>query len=232
MPLSPDYASWNDFESRVAELFPPLSPGDGLPEADLIEAEQRLGFRLPGKLREYYRRTGRRGDLNHSFNRLAAPGALNVFGDVLVFYEESQNVIVWGIRLADIGQEDPPVLRSENQDELVWGPDHEHLSGFFVTMLYWQAANGGLPYVGATMIDETEIPAIRSHWKHVELRGMFWDQVFVFHRPGQVLCLAGAVPALELHAGARTREDFLEIQERLKVDWDYCSMNEDEEDVI
>ena len=64
MPLTPDHASWDDYDSRLNELFPPLAPGDGVPEPEVTEAERRLGFRLPRVLRELYLRAGRRDDVN------------------------------------------------------------------------------------------------------------------------------------------------------------------------
>jgi hypothetical protein len=224
MPLTPDHASWDDYDSRLNELFPALAPGDGVPEPEVSEAERRLGLRLPRVLRELYLRAGRRDDINRPFNRLVAPGALSVHGGVLAYYEENQGVVVWGVRLEDAVQDDPPVVVSANESEASWEPDHEHLSGFLTTMLYWQAVNGGLPYVGVAAIDETEISAVRSYWPHVDLMGVFWEHMLVFHRLGQVVCVTGRAPELQLHAGGRTRDDFLAIQERLGLYWDYSTL--------
>ena len=38
------------------------------------------------------------------------PGEVSVEGGVLVFYVENQSVVRWGIRLSELGVDDPPVV--------------------------------------------------------------------------------------------------------------------------
>lgn len=215
--------TWDDFRSRLAEVFPPLGPGDGVSEAEVAAAEGRLGFRLPRFLREYYLLAGGRKDLNQSYHHLVAPEDLEVHEGVLVVMEENENVSLWGVPVAEVGQDDPPVVRAENTPHLEWEDDSDRLSQFLLTMLYLQAVHGGMPYIGAVAIDETMIPEVHRHWHCVERAGAKWHEVLVFHKEGQVLCILGRAPELELYAGGRTAEDFRAITDRLKVVWEYSS---------
>lgn len=225
MPITADHASWDDYDARLAELFPPLDPGDGIAESEIAAAEERLASCLPKVLREHYLRAGQRSDINQSFNRLALPGSLRISGDALVFYADSDGATLWGIRLDELEKDDPPVVRSTDDETVSWHADHPHLSGFLVAMLYWQAVHGGMPYTGTAQIDETEIPALRNHWPRVELMGWFAEHTMVFHKAGQALCVVGHAPDLALRAGGRTRKDFLAIQERLNLDWDFSTLD-------
>ncbi|MCA1684815.1 MAG: hypothetical protein LC745_02280, partial [Planctomycetia bacterium] len=158
---------------------------------------------------------------------LIAPEDLSVEQGALAVYEEGRNVVLWGVRVEDLGRDDPPVVRAYNDVSLTWEADHDRLSTFFVTMLYWQAVNGGLPFAGVVVrVDETEIPEVHSHWPKVDLLGSLWNHLMVFHRAGQVVCITGHAPALSLHAAGRTREDLDAITERLKLDWDEAADDE------
>ena len=195
MPSLTDQAPWDDYAARVAELFRPLAPGDGYEEAEVAAAEARLGLRLPRVLRELYLLAGRRDDINRPMNHLIPPEDLSVEQGALVVYEENQNVVLWGVRVEDLGRDDPPVVRAYNDVTLSWEDDHDRLSAFFVTMLYWQAVNGGLPFAGVVAdVDETEIPEVHRHWPKVDLLGSLWDHLIVFHRAGQLVCITGRAP--------------------------------------
>jgi hypothetical protein len=231
MPTPPlaDRSPWDDYTARVAELLAPLAPGDGLDEAEVIAAERKLGARLPGVLREFYLLAGRRGDLNRAFCRLLPPGNLLVGPDALYFYEEAEGVVHWGIPFADWGVadfnydgDDPAVVREEGHTPPHFHPDHDRLSSFLVTMLYWQAVNGGMPARGVSRIDETEIPDLHRHWPRVELLGSAWDHLMVFHRQGQLVCVSGRAPDLTLRAAGRTPADFQVITRKLQIEWDWA----------
>jgi hypothetical protein len=90
----------------------PLGPGDGVDESELQTAEARLGLRLPAALREAYLLLGRRADLTSRHDVLLAPDALHLDDDrgVLVFRVENQACAYWGVRVADLDQDDPPVV--------------------------------------------------------------------------------------------------------------------------
>ncbi len=234
MPTLADKAPWDDYAARVAELYRPLAPGDGNDEAEIAAAETRLGLKLPRVLREFYLLAGRRDDIHRARNHLIHPEDLAVEQGVLVIYEENQNVVLWGIKIEALGHDDPPIVRAYNDVTLSWEADHDRLSTFLATMLYWQAVNGGLPFAGVVVhIDETELPEIQSHWPRVDLLGTLWNHLIVFHRGGQVICINGHSPALSLHAAGRTKGDLDTITRRLKLDWDEpAAVDEDDSAIV
>jgi hypothetical protein len=228
MPSLIDQAPWDEYAARVAELFRPLAPGDGDEEPAVAAAEARLGFRLPRVLREMYLLAGHRDDVHRPKNHLIHPEDLSVEQGALVVYEENHNLVLWGVRVDDLGRDDPPVVRAYNDVALTWEDDHETLSGFFLTMLYWQAVNGGLPFSGVVAdVDRSEIPEVHRHWPKVDLLGSLWHHLMVFHRGGQVVCISGHDPALVLHAAGKTRDDLDAITRRLKLDWDEAAVDDE-----
>ena len=103
---------WRLVEEFVEVWHRPLAPGDGYPEPDLAAVERRLGVRLPPALREWYALGGRRADVWSRQDALHSPDELYIRpdADALVFRSENQGCERWGIRVADLGRDDPPVL--------------------------------------------------------------------------------------------------------------------------
>ena len=56
------------YQQVIEALARPLTFQDGVPEAEIAAGEQRLGFRLPSALREYYLIAGRFDQLNCAHN--------------------------------------------------------------------------------------------------------------------------------------------------------------------
>ena len=164
-------AHWQMIRSAVASPCDPLEPRDGWDEGTLAEAERRLGARLPRVLREYYAIAGKADDVNRAHTSLRDPDDLEIEGDVLVFYDENQGVCRWGVRAGSLKEEDPPVVSAAHlaSQDVIWEPDHAHLSEFFLTMLYCQAVNGGLPYIAIESIDEEITERIERHWPEIVL---------------------------------------------------------------
>src|SRR4051812_12564837 len=78
-------APWDDYAVRVADLYPPLGPGDGLDEAAVEAAESRLLHRFPRLLREFYLVAGRRSDLTRGATQPVGPEALEMTHEALIF---------------------------------------------------------------------------------------------------------------------------------------------------
>src|SRR5262245_44291374 len=96
-------------KSTFAALARPLTSEDGQPEADISHGEARLGLTLPSVLSEYYRLAGRYDRFNRPHNRLRRPGEWSVDGCKLVFLEENQCVVVWGVEASTSPEDDPPL---------------------------------------------------------------------------------------------------------------------------
>jgi hypothetical protein len=125
-PISPDFdlaeelasgvrdadGAWQFIARFAAACGRPLVSGDGCDEAELVEAERRLGLTLPTTMRHLYRLMGRRDDLTSEQDELLRPDRLRVdqSGQVLVFRVENQNCAHWGVEIASLEQADPPVV--------------------------------------------------------------------------------------------------------------------------
>jgi len=167
---------WALFESFVAEWHDPLSAADGLPEDDIVRAEQRLGLALPEALRTWYRLAGRRLDLGGYQDRLLPPGRLQIAHDVLVFYVESHRAVEWGVRASDLSRGDPPVVIADPEvlGRRVWLPEAGRLSDFALLSVLRETITFGrwmaLAIAGERLIEETVLhdcwPLLfpPSHW--------------------------------------------------------------------
>jgi hypothetical protein len=131
------------FVRRLVEGWTrPLAPGDGWSEADLDKAEGLLGVRLPSALRTVYGLLGKRFDLTRCQDDLLTPYQCHWddTGEVLVFRAENQGCAHWGIRRADFGAEDPPVVYRAGKG---WQPFLSHTSLACVEMLLFEIVFGG-----------------------------------------------------------------------------------------
>jgi hypothetical protein len=105
----------------------PLNDGDGCEEADIRNAEQRLGITLPQALRDGYRLCGRReyhlydpgGYVTHP-DRLLRPEELRLDAEraALVYRFNSEHPVEWAARLT--GEPDPPVVYRETENPAGW----------------------------------------------------------------------------------------------------------------
>ncbi|MGW1847527.1 SMI1/KNR4 family protein [Streptomyces sp. NPDC001966] len=132
--------AWQFIRGFVANWSVPLGDADGWTEADLVAAEERLGFRLPRALRDGYLLFGRRRDLTRNHDVLLSPSELHVDDseEVLVFRHENQGAASWGILLEALGEEDPAVfIRADLADKAAerWEGWLERLSLAFIDII-------------------------------------------------------------------------------------------------
>ena len=157
------------FVARFAEATGPW-PIDGYSEADLAEAEQRLGFRLPVVLRDLYRTVGRRHDLFCAQDRLLGPHELEIdsSGLVLQFRVENQAVAWWGIPIAATKDPDPPVVFRLDRE---WRPFLGRLSVALVEMLLseWIIAGNHLEFADNRELDDDVVRTIESTFARLPL---------------------------------------------------------------
>ncbi|MGW5658699.1 hypothetical protein ACWEWG_01155 [Streptomyces sp. NPDC003758] len=106
----------------------PVVPEDGCTAEELAAVEADLGFELPAALSEGYALIGRRDDLTRQQDPLVKPTGLYIddaLGGVLVFRRENQDCAFWGIPLAQIEEDDPPVVVASHQG---WIPFLDRMS--------------------------------------------------------------------------------------------------------
>jgi hypothetical protein len=105
----------------------PLSDGDGCEEAEIRNAEQRLGITLPQALRDGYRLCGRReyrlygpSPVVARTDRLLPPEELRLDTEraALVYRVNGDQPLEWAARLT--GEPDPPVIYRETESAGEW----------------------------------------------------------------------------------------------------------------
>lgn len=84
-------------------------PDPTITEDSLAEMEARSGLRLPSAVREWYLLLAETGDLWTGQDKLWFPEDLVAQGEFLPLMVENQDCFRMGIRLSDLGLDDPPV---------------------------------------------------------------------------------------------------------------------------
>lgn len=220
------------YRTFAQHLYPKFTPDDGVSLEEIELAEKSYGFRLPKILREYYLLAGNYETINDSHNRLLSVDCMEIEDNKLLFYEAHQSVCYWAIDLSDIKKDDPPVwvgLSIVGQKNLEWYPDTGRLSEFLLIMLCWQSVMGGLAFTGITIqVNESVVQKVISHFSLLEVSeaGENYSGFQVFLDKGKVICLAKSKEGVEIYAGASDKEKFLEIEDLLQIEWDYCSLDD------
>ncbi|MEV6212762.1 hypothetical protein [Kitasatospora sp. NPDC051914] len=129
-------AAFGFVERFAAHLGAPVKPGDGVPEEELAAAEQRLGFALPGAMREWYARFGQRWDLFHALRYPYPPEDLWAEDGVLVWQTEKLFSYAFGIPLDRLSEADPPVVIDGEGGE--WGAYADRFSLACIELLMSQ----------------------------------------------------------------------------------------------
>ena len=126
------------YRAAYAALGVPLTSSHAL-EADRLTALSELG--LPDALWDYYAVAGNEHRFNHSFNRLLAPEDIVVQDGRIVFMEENQAAVLWGV---NPNVANPFVEQGINSDTqpLEWHSEDVACAEFCETMLYVQATFG------------------------------------------------------------------------------------------
>jgi hypothetical protein len=192
--------------STFAMLARPLMPEDGLPEATVADAEARLGVRLPAVLRSYYRLAGRFDQFNLAHNRLLRPDEWFVADGRLVFLEENQHVVFWGVEAGASPEDDPPVDQGPNDDgrPAEWSREHGRCSEFLLVMLHLQAVWGGYEFLGGGDIAAEVVGRFPPGWTPAGRVG----NLQAFGREGGAACVLEGEDSPQVFVGGRTERDF------------------------
>src|SRR5262245_9327844 len=123
-------ASFKEYYRTLFRTFGyPLAKRSAMPPEVITAAEKRLGVRVPGALRYYYLVAGRERRFNTSLNRLLSPSQWAIDKKRLIFMEENQAVVVWGVSLRFRNKSnDPPISQGVNEEPISWHPEHPKCS--------------------------------------------------------------------------------------------------------
>jgi hypothetical protein len=214
-----------EYSSLFSRLGYPLSKRDGFSKAQIAKAENKVGVRLPAALRDYYLVAGRERVLNHVFNRLCLPEEWELHSGKLVFMEENQTVVVWGVTATTRPTHDPSVFQAALVSGALdrWHIEHDRCSTFLKFMIHLQASyGGGLPFTASASAPDDLSSNLRREWSFGgEVNGMQ-----AYSREGRVVCITkwkdfGAKrKSWRAFAGAASKENLTAIAGELKLQWD------------
>ena len=119
-----------------------VTSSDGVSELVIAKAEKRLGFALPASLRMYYLACGRNRKLNKSHNSLRSPGTLAIEDGHLVFMDENQDVVSWGVRIEDLKSANPIIWQRNNTRPVQWYSEEKNLPELLDSMFSWYSEGG------------------------------------------------------------------------------------------
>ena len=114
-----------------------IEPQDGYSVTEL-QAIENVFSSFPTALQEYYYLLGKH-PINKEHNRILEPNEMYYIEDYLVFAEENENVVVWGILKSDLQIEDPMVYQGQEYNgKYSWYSEDSTFSRFIIQMFKWQ----------------------------------------------------------------------------------------------
>jgi hypothetical protein len=153
----------------------PLEPGDGFSEAEIREAEERLGIPFPAALRVWYRRAGKRKDFTRRLLGGQIPmDQLYIRNGMLYFWDWTELEFWYGIGIDALSQPDPPVREIRRNFTGNFSDSTEmayQLSQFLVDNVAYEIfmgaeylAMGGEPMYASFWEQYEPIPELSSPW--------------------------------------------------------------------
>jgi hypothetical protein len=114
----------------------PWTSADGLSEKDVKKAESRLGVTLPAALRTFYLSVGAVSELCCIHNTIFPPNDLSFEEGYLMFMDENQSVVSWGIKKKDLKMSDPEAWQRNNSSE-DWYSEEKSFLELLTSMFEW-----------------------------------------------------------------------------------------------
>lgn len=124
-----------------------LESFEGLSADAISSAETKLGMKFPDALKDFYLNVGKMPLFTDAFEFFAQPKQIYIKSNKLIFLEENQAMLSWGIDLDEISKaEKIKVYQSpnigESEKNIVWFPEILPLPEFLEMIMYYQAASG------------------------------------------------------------------------------------------
>jgi len=209
---------------KIRELYDISDNSFGLSEHEILNCEIRLSITLPSILKEYYLQLGNNSQLNQTQYFLLLPNKIYFDkGDHLIFYSENQGNAIWGIKREELNFENPQVYITYNNDN--WTSEGKLLD-FLAAMAYLQSIFAFQFNANAVDISKDIENIVRDNWERVALKIELWSVEFFQNTMGEVIALINSDNQTDLFVATKTIIDFEKINKRLKVNWDYNSLDE------
>jgi hypothetical protein len=219
----------------------PANENYGFSESEIVEQEKQLGIVLPAKLREYYLTLGKHEAINYSHNRLLQPGGEIGFSpdEYLIFYEENQGVVIWGIKKEDLLNPNPPVYGNYSSDEQnpAWYLELPTTEACLLMLAVYNGVLGGLKYNGNYFdpVNAEVVSYIKENWQELDDISSTTQRIFTRDYAEMIsLSFDSEQNCSGIFIGANDVDRFDNMLDKLDVDWFYLStedMDEEKDDV-
>jgi hypothetical protein len=200
------------FQPYYRQLFDtfgyPLDENTAVSSSCLSEAAKSLGITIPTALADYYAVAGNEKQFNQAFNLMMPINDWYIDKKHLVFLEENQAGMLWGVTTDNPENDAPPVSQSVNLDELQWFEDHQHCSQFIAVILHFQAVAGGLDHRAYAPEPPHLRHQLESGWK---CYGTV-NRLSAYSRQNQVVCIE---PEMGVMMAGKSKEDLQNIKDEL-----------------
>lgn len=220
---------WELLREFIATWYRPVAPGDGFDSSDFEHTERRLGLALPPAFREWLGIAGKRKDVWCRQDEILSPEELVVADNVLVFYVENQAVVRWGIHVADLSLEDPPVVVEDVNRRGKWIMENQSTSEFALEMLVfavkWSNRNCGW----ASGIGNGQVTnRVEESYPRLAFPGWHWPvwPTQFYGRQDIIVEIDGPPDDAWLYVSARTEQAFRDCEKLLTgtgVQWEASS---------
>jgi hypothetical protein len=219
----------DSYQDTFATLSVQLCSEDACAIADIEDVERRLAIKLPESLRQYYLVAGREKRINQFHNRLLLPEKVFLDSRNVVFMEENQRVVFWGVPALQEVKPDASVFQGVNRREegIEWHPEHDSCFTFLNVMAVWHASFGGAAaHTAVGYVDEsTTRETLDEQWKLLgEVNAMR-----AYTQSGRAVCFLKwedfiqkhrKLPAWRVFAAAASAEELERLKASLQAQWE------------
>ena len=218
----------------------PENENFGFEESEIIALEKELNITLPAILREYYLTLGRHEAINYSHNRLLRPGGEIGFSpdEYLIFYEENQGVVSWGIKKDDLSNPNPPVYGNYSSDDENpnWYLELPTTEACMLMLAVYNGVLGGLKYNANNLesVNTEVVNYIKENWQECEDISSTTQRIFTRDYAEMIsLSFDSGQNCSGIFIGTNDEARFDNMLDKLAVEWFYVStedMDDDEEE--
>jgi hypothetical protein len=114
---------------------------DGLSKKIIADAESRLEIKFPPAMKGFYLSLGNAADFCSIHNFISHPKDVVFDEGYLMFMDENQSVVSWGIKKRDLDKSDPKVWQRNNGAER-WYSERKTFSELLISMFDWYQGLG------------------------------------------------------------------------------------------
>ncbi|KAA2242770.1 SMI1/KNR4 family protein [Chitinophaga agrisoli] len=209
----------------------------GLKESEIVALEKRLNIELPATLRAYYLSLGSHESLNNAHNRLLRCEEVWISQDgYLMFYEENQGVVSWGVKKENFMDPDPLVYGNYSSSEA--DPDWHlefPLAACLLMLAVYNGVLGGLLFNGNCLeaVKPEVIDYIKDNWQELEDLSNSSQRIYTRDYTEVItLSFDENQNCSGIFIGTNNRDRFNDMLDHLDVGWFYLSIEDmdDEED--